>query len=354
MLEASLKGWKYLEAHPDLVPSLPGPYNDDNDGDERFYAAAALFKATGDEKYSSYVKAHYQEYTDLFINPRNAHSWGSFELTGFFHYAGSASPDPDVYAWFEEKFTNWRAVQLGRGYNNPWRNTLQEWDYYWGSNLPVLCTSMDLIIGSTILGTYNSQVVNVARSNLNYVLGINPLAFSYVSGYGENSCQEVFSGIYNEDGIPHIPDGYLAGGANMYQGSWFSRFNGKCYNDVNTEWTTNEHTIYWNSGLVFGAAFAAAEAKARSGEVKTILIYPDDMVINVGETTELIIMGFFGGCSKDRILGADVIYESLTPGVAAVSDDGVVTGLRRGIAVLQADITYGYYSRSRKILMLVK
>ncbi|MBN2445051.1 MAG: glycoside hydrolase family 9 protein, partial [Spirochaetales bacterium] len=354
MLAAAIKGWEYLEAHPVLVPSLQGAYNDDNDEDERFYAAAALFKATGEAKYNDYVKAHYKEYTNMFINPQNAHSWGSFELTGFFHYAGSDSPDPEVYGWFKEKFANWRAIQLSRGYNNPWRNTLREYDYYWGSNLPVLCTSMDLIIGSKLLGTYNSQVVNVARSNLNYVLGINPMAFSYVSGYGENSLTEVFSGIYSEDEIPYIPDGYLAGGANMYQGSWFSRFNGKCYNDVNTEWTTNEHTIYWNSGLVFSAAFAAAEAKARSGDIKTMIIYPEEWIIDAGETTEVNIAALFNGCNIDIIKGADVVYEVLRPEIASVTPEGVITGLKPGIAFIKADITYGNYSENRKFFVLVK
>jgi hypothetical protein len=70
----------------------------------------------------------------------------------------------------------------------------------------------------------------------------------------KNSLKHSFSDIYNDDGKVGMPEGYLAGGANMYNGSWFSRFAGKCYNDIKTEWTSNKHTIYWNSGLVFSAA----------------------------------------------------------------------------------------------------
>jgi endoglucanase len=125
--------------------------------------------------------------------------------------------------------------------------------------MPALNTTMVLVIGSKILGNYDSSIVKAARANLNYVLGINPLRFSYVSGYGTDSVTKIFSGIYSTDGKPGIPKGYLAGGPNIYEGKDLSRFAGKCYNDVDTEWTTNEHTIYWNSGLVFSAALVSYE-----------------------------------------------------------------------------------------------
>jgi endoglucanase len=121
-----------------------------------------------------------------------------------------------------------------------------------------------LVLGSKVAGGYNNRIINAARANMNYVLGINPMTYSYVSGYGENCCQRIFSGIYNNDDKVEIPKGYLAGGANMYQGSWFSRFNGKCYVDSPTEWTTNEHTIYWNSGLVFSAALLNSTAHVKN------------------------------------------------------------------------------------------
>ena len=145
--------------------------------------------------------------------------------------------------------------------SGPWRNTSDDaTDYYWGSNAPMLNTAMDLVIGTRLLGTYDASVLKVVRSNANYVLGINPLSFSFVSGYGSNSLKSAFSNIYSDDGKPGIPPGYLAGGSNQYEGSWFSRFTGKCYLDDPAEWTTNEHTIYWNSGLVFAVAALKAEA----------------------------------------------------------------------------------------------
>jgi hypothetical protein len=142
-----------------------------------------------------------------------------------------------------------------------WGNVLLDEDYYWGSNSVALQTNLLLTVGSKILGTYDKEVVDISRANLNYILGVNPLRFSYVSGYGADSVKNIYSHIWSNDNIPQIPRGYLAGGANQYEGKAFSRFAAKCYRDVNSEWTTNENAIYWNSVLVFTAALVNQEAK---------------------------------------------------------------------------------------------
>jgi hypothetical protein len=69
--EASLKGWAYLEKTPDMTPadgkdgagqtaSAPGDCSALNDGYLRTYAAAELYKTTGDEKFRKYFDAHYK------------------------------------------------------------------------------------------------------------------------------------------------------------------------------------------------------------------------------------------------------------------------------------------------------
>jgi endoglucanase len=254
LLDVAVKGWGYLEEHPENIKPVYGPYNDEDDTNDRFWAAAGLYRATGEAKYDEYFKASYLSYEKMFDQPENAHGVGGMEQIAFIDYLNADQPDEAVSDWFAGKFNIWRKAQLDRSSQGVWKNTLEDDDYYWGSNMPVLNTSMVLVLGSKVIGNFNHQIVDTVRANMNYVLGTNPMSYSYVSGYGENSCQRVFSGIYNNDGKDGIPKGYLAGGANMYEGSWFSRFNGKCYVDSPTEWTTNEHTIYWNSGLVFSSA----------------------------------------------------------------------------------------------------
>ncbi len=258
-LQAARRGWDYLVAHPTLVPAPSGPYSDNDDANDRFWAAAELFRATGEAAFNQYFLAQYQSFAGIFGSQDNAHGVGGMEFPAFFAYMKAASPDPTVVSFFTTSFNSWRSINLSRA-TGFWRNTNADEDYYWGSNMPILNTTMDLVIGSKILGNYDSSIVRVARSNLNFVLGTNPLSMSYVHGYGANSHQNVYSAIYSDDGLTGAPAGYMSGGANMYEGRWFSRFNAKCYSDADTEWTTNEHTIYWNSGLVFSAALADAEA----------------------------------------------------------------------------------------------
>lgn len=253
LLAAARRAWDYLEAHPAPIATPDGPYSDAGDRDDRFWLAATLFRATGEARYDAFVKASYQAFAADLEHPENAHGVGGMQLIGYLQYLRAARPDRAVVSWFRHEFQAYAAVQLGRLEADPWRNTLHD-NYYWGSNYSALTTSMFLVTASALLREPRPEVLRVLQANLDYVLGVNPLAFSYVSGHGARSEARAFSGIYSFDGKPGVPPGYMAGGANQYEGAWFSRFHGKCHNDVDTEWTTNEHTIYWNAALVFSAA----------------------------------------------------------------------------------------------------
>ena len=258
-LGAARKGWAYLQTSGN-VPSPDGPYHDDDDRNDRFWASAELYRATGEAPFHDYFLANYQNFAPAFSLSENAHGATAMELAAFLAYLRADGRDAAATAWITARFDEWKGYQLARA-QGPWRNTSDDaTDYYWGSNAPMLNTAMDLVIGTKILGTYDASILKVVRSNANYVLGINPLSFSFVSGFGGNSLKNVFSNIYNEDGKPGLPPGILAGGSNQYEGAWFSRFTGKCFLDDMGEWTTNEHTIYWNSGLVFAVAALKAEA----------------------------------------------------------------------------------------------
>jgi hypothetical protein len=260
LLDAARKGWNYLELHPEVIESPGGPYYDNYDKDDRFWAAGALYRATGEPKYNRYFKESYESFAGIFDNPGNAMSQ---EFFAYMNYLKSGCPDGAAVSWFRTKFRNWRDIQLKRYRAAVWHNTLQD-NYYWGGNMAALDVSMALVVGSLLTRDIKLEIIEVVQGNFNYILGVNPLAFSYVSGYGKYCCANSYSGIYNIDGKPGIPKGYMAGGANQYEGRWFSRFNGKCYNDVNTEWTTNEHTIYWNGALVFNAAILSVGSNLSS------------------------------------------------------------------------------------------
>ncbi|MBN2440218.1 MAG: hypothetical protein JXJ04_02700 [Spirochaetales bacterium] len=56
----------------------------------------------------------------------------------------------------------------------------------------------------------------------------------------------------------------------------------------------------------------------------------------------------------DIIKGADVTFKVLRPARASITSEGVITGLKRGITLIKADIIYGNYSRTRNFYILVK
>ena len=67
MLEAALKGWKWVEANPEFKPYVQpegvrtGYYGDWNDKDERFWAACELYAATLDTKYKAAAEKIYKD-----------------------------------------------------------------------------------------------------------------------------------------------------------------------------------------------------------------------------------------------------------------------------------------------------
>jgi len=71
-LAAAKLAWKFLEQNPGLVPpggikrGPPNPqpfgYGDDDDSDERFWAAAELYHTTGEERYQVYLKNNLTDY----------------------------------------------------------------------------------------------------------------------------------------------------------------------------------------------------------------------------------------------------------------------------------------------------
>lgn len=271
-LESAKAAWKFLEANPANIVSPSGPYNVTDDRGDRLWAAASLYRATADETYNTYFLSNYETFGSSFTSSTSyAHTWGNMWLTAYLCYMKADNVDEEASKWIKSQFENWLTVITTRYESNPWKNTVVPGNYFWGINMQVMNVPMDAIIVSDILGSSdNSKVRNMALGSLNWLLGANPMSVSYVSGYGENAIKGVFSNIYNNDGKADIPNGYMPGGPNTYEGAALSRFAAKCYTTSTGDWVANEHTVYWNSALVFMAAYAnngVKEVEFRYGDV---------------------------------------------------------------------------------------
>ena len=134
--------------------------------------------------------------------------------------------------------------------------------YPWGSNSLVANNAIVLALAHDF--TREQKYREGALEGLDYLLGRNPLSFSYVSGFGELALENPhhrFWAHQKRSSFPHPPPGALAGGPNSrLQDPTSGRLKGcapqRCYVDHIDAWAVNEVAINWNAPLAWIATFA--------------------------------------------------------------------------------------------------
>lgn len=267
-LATSLRAWKWVNDPANKknysIDAANRTYSFDDETLDRtmFWAAGVLYRAMKEQgkDVSAYEKFLLDNVdkecnTNCFLpymSLQYNHSAQSF--LGFFHYLYE-NPDADeTLTKVFSKFESWRKTRLGDG---SWGLAYPDWGYWWGSNQGIAQNAMTLYMGSLIVDGKDAIPANVLtamQNTSNYLLGVNPLSFCYVSGEGENSVENIYSGIYSNAKRldPYqCPDGYFTEGCNNYDNANLSKFVGKCYIDSDVEYTTNENTIYGNAAMTF-------------------------------------------------------------------------------------------------------
>lgn len=264
-LATSLRAWEWINdpsnKHNTSIGAANRTYTfkEENFEQSRFHAAGAIYRALtikGEEagEYEDYLIANCgTESVNNFFKAaciNYGHSGRSF--LGFFQYLyGNEAPAAEITETFAQ-YNTWRTRMLKY---DTWGLELPNWAFWWGSNKQASHTAMSLMLGDLVTyGTVQEDVKKSIENHFHYMLGINPISFSYVSGYGENSVENIFSAIYTTDARlePYqCPAGYFTEGANDSNNPHLSKFTGKCFIDSDGEWTTNENTIYGNAAMIF-------------------------------------------------------------------------------------------------------
>ena len=137
---------------------------------------------------------------------------------------------------------------------------MHAYDFGWGSNMIVLTNAMVLCFAAKL--TKETKYQTVALYQLDYIFGRNPLAISYVTGYGEHAFKQPHNRPTIVDGVEEPIPGYVSGGPNKapcdpdaLAAIPAHTAPMKCYVDDWRSYSTNEITIYWNSPLVFILSF---------------------------------------------------------------------------------------------------
>ncbi|MGN1087035.1 MAG: glycoside hydrolase family 9 protein [Porcipelethomonas sp.] len=252
-LNAAEKAWAYLESGGGtLITENPseistGAYEDTSFADERYWAAAQLYKATGK---SEYREAFEKAASDKVYTGFGWQSMGHFGNIAYLDIDESET-DPSIVekicTAITEEAEGIADLAESDGYGVAMSN------YYWGSNMTVMNQSMTLLLADSIVSS--DRYRNIAAEHINYVLGKNPMAMSYVTGYGTVSPEH-----------PHhrpsmvtetVINGMVVGGPNQKLEDSVVKSECKksapalCYVDDYESYSTNEVDTYWNSPLIY-------------------------------------------------------------------------------------------------------
>jgi len=264
---AAERAWDWCIAHPDVPGFITPPgistgaYGDDNDKDERFWAACELFAATGKEEYHDYIKISYF-FTETRRNDTRNNAlfpfglgWGNVETYGIIAYLQNTGiTDNDETRRMKDELLRCCDEIMELYQKSPYGISLGE-VFRWGSNMTVANNAMMLILGRRFLCN-RPEYAEAALEHFNYLLGRNPLSQSYITGFGSNCSKNPHHrpSVAKGSAVP----GMVVGGPCMTVNR-DPAINAHCagappsrrYVDHQDSFASNEVAIYWNSPLYF-------------------------------------------------------------------------------------------------------
>ncbi len=278
--EYAEKSLKYATALFDFAMSHEKELSDNGDGPKAYYnsskweddycwAAAWLYKITGDHKYLEEIFPNYDYYAaPCYVYCWND-MWGGVQcILGEISMDKPAKEGEHVYPDFIEEFK----VAAGKSpYEemNCWASVAKAVDTYmtggvgtitpagyfwlntWGSARYNTAAQLIALVYDKYNNNGPGKYSEWAKGQMEYLMGKNPMERSYIVGYNEYSVKyphhRAASGLTKcEDPDPHryVLYGALAGGPDADDK----------HNDITSDWIYNEVTIDYNAAFVGASA----------------------------------------------------------------------------------------------------
>ncbi|MGN1100786.1 MAG: glycoside hydrolase family 9 protein, partial [Huintestinicola sp.] len=261
LLDAAQRAFEWLEKNPGFLGfnnppgCATGVYGESCDDDNRFWAAAELFAASGDNKFLNSVRESLKK--DFSLTDFGCYSVGGL---GALSYMLSAGGDSDILKLFEDAFLNeanrLKAISDSCGYGA----AMDEFEYGWGSNMNLLKHGMIFAIADRCFG--KREFRRYAQAQADVLFGVNALGISYVTGIGGHCCKYPHLRTAYADGVEECIPGMVCGGPNRNLDDPEAKciFKPgtppmKCFADNVACYSLNEVAIYWNSPAVFLLAY---------------------------------------------------------------------------------------------------
>jgi endoglucanase len=269
-LAAARKAFAWAVANPNVPFRNPpgvatGEYGDPHCSDELLWAAAELFRTTGEPEFEQFLLRALQH--DLAGLTVEAPSWGNvrsmalwtYALMGHGQRAAKSASSADLTARVVEATDTAAAALIARSQSSGYGSTLQPADYTWGSNSTAGNHALLLLLADRF--QRNPAAVEAALGNLHYLLGRNCFGVSWVTQLGTRPFQHPHHRPSAADGIVAPWPGLLSGGPNAHGGDPVADALAKAppmrmWLDDQRAYSVNEVAINWNAPLVFLLAAA--------------------------------------------------------------------------------------------------
>jgi endoglucanase len=283
-LDAADRAWKAAKQNPNKLALRAdtiggGPYDDDKLADEWYWAAAELYVTTGQPSYAEELKK--SPFDQEFGNGANdgpdaaptPMTWQRVDALGKISLAVVPSKLPPAArnqyrAQIEKAAKAYQTIEEHQGYRVPLEPS-KSGKYPWGSNSFVLNNMVIMALGYDF--TKDPQLLRGVALGMDYLLGRNPMAKSYVTGYGERPLENPHHRFWAHQAnakYPKAPAGAVSGGPNSGLEDPYVKAAGltncapeKCFIDHSEAWSTNEITINWNGPLMWVTGWLDEHAK---------------------------------------------------------------------------------------------
>ena len=268
-LKASVSAYKWAKKNPNVAyiqsdlsdPSInTGAYDDFNFSDEFFWASAELFVTTGKIEYIESCNLE-ESYKMQFSLPvwQNVRTLGLYTLSknSLTFKEDSKYEDYNIsgagsiilkYAKRLKLHKKESAYGVAMG--------TETGDFSWGSNS--VCANQGILLIQAFLITGDKSYLEVANSNLDYILGKNATGYSFVTGNGDKSSENPHQRLSEADNNPKPLPGFMVGGPNPGQedkafciGKYSSSFPAKSYVDNKCSYASNEIAINWQAAAAY-------------------------------------------------------------------------------------------------------
>lgn len=388
-LTASKNAYEAAQKHPDMYAPFDeaiggGAYGDNNVTDEFYWAACELYLATGDSSYHDDLKKsdyYLKVPTELGggedIDSVGSMDWGNTAALGSLSLVlvKDGLDDSEVKDLTDNVVSAseyYISLEQSQGYGIPLKQSTVAVDagdestaitgYPWGSNSFVANNAIIMAYAYDL--TEDSVHLNGVVSAMDYLLGRNPLDYSYVTGYGYHATTYPHHRWWAnavDESFPMAPSGVLVGGPNSglqdpwVKGSGWHRGEKEpqlCYMDNIEAWSTNECTINWNAPLAWLAGYftPASDEADNGGGVVASGNTSDDKVTSShkdnkssGSSLKDILIKILAG------LGAAVILVLLILGIITFAK-GFAKGHEKAVNAGEVKQKKKFYSENKKAL----